>query len=259
MTNSKKLSTRKLVIIGMMSAVATVIYYLDFPIPFLLPNFIKLDFSNVISLLGGFAMGPLEGIIICLIKNLVHLVIKGFGTTYGIGDIFDFVTSAFFVLVSATIYHRNKTKKGAIIATFVGMIGFTVISLPLNYFIVYPIYIKAFGGEAAVMGAYRELLPRNKTKKGAIIATFVGMIGFTVISLPLNYFIVYPIYIKAFGGEAAVMGAYRELLPGIRNLFSALCIFNLPFTFVKGLLCSIITIIVYKPLSPVIKGAKNQT
>ena len=205
MTNSKKLSTRKLVIIGMMSAVATVIYYLDFPIPFLFPSFIKLDFSNVISLLGGFAMGPLEGIIICLIKNLVHLVIKGFGTTYGIGDIFDFVTSAFFVLVSATIYHRNKTKKGA------------------------------------------------------IIATFVGMIGFTVISLPLNYFIVYPIYIKAFGGEAAVMGAYRELLPGIRNLFSALCIFNLPFTFVKGLLCSIITIIVYKPLSPVIKGAKNLT
>ena len=205
MTNSKNISTRKLVIIGMMSAVATVIYYLDFPIPFLLPSFIKLDFSNVISLLGGFAMGPLEGIIICLIKNLVHLVIKGFGTTYGIGDIFDFVTSAFFVLVSATIYHRNKTKKGA------------------------------------------------------IIATFVGMIGFTVISLPLNYFIVYPIYIKAFGGEAAVMGAYRELLPGIRNLFSALCIFNLPFTFVKGLLCSIITIIIYKPLSPVIKGAKNLT
>lgn len=201
MMNNKRLSTRKIVMIGMMSAVATIIYYLDFGIPALLPSFIKLDFSNVISLLAGFAMGPLEGVIVCLVKNLVHFVIKGAATTYGIGEIFDFVTSAFFVLVSATIYRRNRTKKGA------------------------------------------------------LIATLCGMLAFTAISLPLNYFIVYPIYIKAFGGEAAILGAYKAIIPSVKNLFSALCIFNLPFTFVKGLLCSIITVLVYKPLSPIIKGA----
>ena len=199
MEKKKKLSTRKLVIIGMMTAVATVVYYLDFPIPGIMPSFIKLDFSNVISLLAGFALGPIEGVIVCLLKNLIHVLIKGFGTTMGIGDIFDFVTSAFFVLVAATIYKRNRTKKGA------------------------------------------------------MIATFCGMIGFTLISLPLNYFIVYPIYFKAYGGEKAILGAYQAILPSTKNIFSALCIFNLPFTFVKGLLCSLITILVYKPLSPIIK------
>lgn len=199
MTNKKSISTRKMVIIGMMTAVATVVYYLDFPIPGIMPSFIKLDFSNVISLLAGFAMGPVEGVVVCLLKNLIHVLIKGFGTTMGIGDIFDFVTSAIFVLVAALIYKKYRTKKGA------------------------------------------------------VVATLIGMIAFTVISLPLNYFIVYPIYFKAYGGEKAILGAYQAILPSTKNIFTALCIFNLPFTFVKGLLCSLITILVYKPLSPIIK------
>ena len=63
MNNKKAISTRKMVIIGMMTAMATVIYYLDFPVPFM-PGFIKLDFSNVISLLTGFALGPIEGAVV---------------------------------------------------------------------------------------------------------------------------------------------------------------------------------------------------
>ncbi len=202
MNNTKRISTRKMVIIGMMTALATIVYYLDFPVPFM-PGFIKLDFSNVISLLTGFALGPVEGVIVCLLKNLIHLLIKGIDTTMGIGDIFDFVTSATFVLVAALIYKKHRTKKGA------------------------------------------------------IAATLIGMLAFTVISLPLNYFIVYPIYFKAYGGEAAILGAYQKLMSSVKNIFSALCIFNLPFTFIKGLLCSIITIIIYKPLSPILKGKKE--
>lgn len=197
--SATKIDTRKMVIIAMMSAIATVIYYLDFPVP-LMPSFIKLDLSNVISLLTGFALGPVSGVAVCLIKNLIHLVIKGFGTTMGIGDIFDFVTSAAFTLTASLVYIKSKTKANA------------------------------------------------------IKACILGVIVFTVISLPLNYFIVYPIYFKAYGGEAAILGLYREILPGVKNTFSALCIFNLPFTFIKGVLCAAVTILIYKPLSPMLKG-----
>ena len=194
-----RIDTRKMTITAMLSAIAIVIYYLDFPVP-LMPSFIKLDLSNVISLLAGFSMGPISGVVVCLIKNAVHLVIKGFGTTMGIGDIFDFVTSATFTLTASMIYQRNKTKKNA------------------------------------------------------VIACLIGLLAFTIISLPLNYFIVYPIYFKAFGGETAILGMYQEILPSVKNIFSALCIFNLPFTFVKGLICALVTILVYKPLSPLLKG-----
>lgn len=196
MTNTK---TRNMVVIAMMSAVATVIYYLDFPVP-LMPGFIKLDLSNVVSLITGFSLGPVAGVSVCLIKDIIHLIIKGFGTTMGIGDIFDFVTGAAFTFTASMIYKKNRTFKGA------------------------------------------------------VIANIFGTLVFTVISLPLNYFITYPIYAKAFGGMDAIMGAYRAIMPGVGNLFAALCIFNVPFTFIKGLLCSAITMMLYKPLSPIIKG-----
>ena len=202
--NNKKtlFSTRKMVITAMMSAVAIVVYYFDFPVPFM-PSFIKLDLSNVISLLAGFAMGPVAGITVCLIKNVVHLVIKGFGTTMGIGDIFDFVTSAVFALTAGFIYLKNKTKKGA------------------------------------------------------VISCIVGVIVFTLISLPLNYFIVYPIYFKAYGGEEAILGAYKAIRPSTDSTFEALCIFNLPFTFIKGVLCALVTVVIYKPLSPILKSKND--
>lgn len=194
-----KIKTRNLVVTAMMSAVAVVIYYLDFPVP-LMPGFIKLDFSNVISLVAGFSMGPVSGVIVCFVKNLIHLVVKGFGTTMGVGDLFDFVTSATFAFTAAMIYKKNKTFKSA------------------------------------------------------IIGLIVGTVAFTLISLPLNYFVTYPVYAKAFGGMEAVMGAYRAIMPDVKNLFAALCIFNVPFTLIKGILCALITVIIYKPLSPVIKG-----
>lgn len=201
MNNTKKIETRKMTITAMLSAIAVVIYYLDFPVP-LMPSFIKLDLSNVISLLAGFSLGPVSGVVVCFIKNAIHLVIKGFGTTMGIGDIFDFVTSAFFTLIASMIYRREKTKKNA------------------------------------------------------VFACIVGVIAFTAISLPLNYFIVYPIYFKAFGGEAAILGMYQEINPNVKNTITALCVFNLPFTFVKGVLCALVTILIYKPLSPLLKGRK---
>lgn len=200
--NHSLFTTRKMVLTAMMSAVAIVIYYLDFPVPFM-PGFIKLDLSNVISLVAGFSMGPVAGVTVCLIKNLVHLVIKGFGTTMGIGDIFDFVTSAVFALTAGLIYLKNKTRKGA------------------------------------------------------VISCLIGVVVFTLISLPLNYFIVYPIYFKAYGGEQAILGAYKAIRPETGSIFEALCIFNLPFTFVKGVLCALVTMVIYKPLSPIIKGGKD--
>jgi riboflavin transporter FmnP len=200
MSNTKKINTKTMIQIAMLSAVAVVVYYLDFPVP-LMPSFIKMDLSNVVSLFAGFTLGPVGGLTVCLIKNVIHLVIKGFGTTMGIGDIFDFVTSAVFTLTASVIYRKNRTKKGA------------------------------------------------------VIGCIVGAIAFTAVSLPLNYFIVYPIYAAAFGGMDAIMGAYRAILPSTGNLFSALCIFNVPFTFIKGVICAGVTIVIYKPLVTVLRKA----
>ena len=197
-------TVRKMVLISMMSAVALIIYLLDFNVP-LMPGFIKLDLSNVISLLASFSMGPVEGVMVCLIKNLIHLIIKGYASTMGVGNIFDFVTSAAFAFTAGVIYQKNRTKKGALIGSIVGAVVFTVISLPLNYFIVYPFYFKLFA---------------------------------------------------KYGGEAGVLGMYQAILPSTGSILQALLIFNLPFTLIKGALCAAVTGVIYKPLSPIIKGRR---
>lgn len=196
----KKTNTKKIIQIAMLSAAALVIYYLDFPVP-LMPPFIKLDLSNVVCLFAGFTTGPIGGLLVCLIKDVIHVAIKGMGTTMGIGDIFDFVTSAAFTLTAALIYKKVHTKKGAVI--------------------------------------------------GCIAGTFV----FAAVSLPLNYFIVYPIYAAAFGGMEAIMSLYKAILPSVGNIFSALCIFNLPFTLFKGIVTSALTIVIYKPLITALRKA----
>lgn len=196
----KKTNTKRIIQIAMLSAAALVIYYLDFPVP-LMPPFIKLDLSNVVCLFAGFTTGPIGGLLVCLIKDVIHVAIKGMGTTMGIGDIFDFVTSAAFTLTAALIYKKVHTKKGAVI--------------------------------------------------GCIAGTFV----FAAVSLPLNYFIVYPIYAAAFGGMEAIMSLYKAILPSVGNIFSALCIFNLPFTLFKGIVTSALTIIIYKPLITALRKA----
>lgn len=189
---------KNMAVIAMFSAIALVIYYFDFSLP-MLPEFIKLDFSNVISLIAGFSINPIAGVIVSLIKNIIHLFIKGFGSTMGIGDVFDFVTGAAFAYTAGIVYKRKRTFNGALL--------------------------------------------------GCVLGTLV----FSLISLPLNYFVTYPIYAKAFGGMEAIIGAYQTFMPSIDNLFFALCVFNLPFTFFKGIVCTAITILIYKPMSPVLR------
>ena len=94
----------------------------------------------------------------------------------------------------------------------------------------------------------------KKTRKTALIACLSGAAAMAVMSFPTNYFIVYPAYAQMwFGGTLdPVIGMYRALLPAADTLEKALLFFNLPFTLVKGLLVSLITIFIYKPLSNLI-------
>lgn len=95
---------------------------------------------------------------------------------------------------------------------------------------------------------------KHKTKKSAIIAALLGTVAMTIVSFPINYFITYPFYMKAMLPYEAIVGMYSAICPFADNLIKGLLIFNLPFTFAKGIIISIITILVYKKLSPILKG-----
>lgn len=94
----------------------------------------------------------------------------------------------------------------------------------------------------------------KKTRVGALIACLVGCVVMAGASILVNYYISYPFYFQnPKTSEDVILGMYQALNPNVSNLWDALIWFNAPFTFVKGLLVSVMTFIIYKPLSNALK------
>ena len=195
-TIGKSMTIRYIVVTAVLAAVAFVLQLLEFPIP-LMPPFIKFDFSDLPALVGSFALGPVCGILIEFIKNVLHTSVSG---SFGIGELSNFLLGAIFVGIAGIIYRKSKTKKGAVIASFIGAVAMALFSIVSNYYVVYPFYYN-------------------------------------------------------FMPEETVLAAYQAILPSMKSIMQSLLVFNLPFTFIKGMLDVAITFLIYKHISPLLKGS----
>jgi riboflavin transporter FmnP len=149
---------RLIVIAGVLAAISTALRFLETPLP-LLPGFLKLDFSNIPALIGGFALGPVAGTAILLIKNLIYLP---FSSTMGVGEIADFVISASLILPASLIYKYHKSRKGAIGGMSAGSALMSFAAGPLmNAFVLVPFYAWLFFGSSvdAIIGVAAAVNP----------------------------------------------------------------------------------------------------
>lgn len=141
--NQTSTKIRKMVQIAMLSAVSVILMLFEIPL-FFAPSFYKIDLSEVPVLIGAFAMGPLAGVLIELVKIALNLVITG-SLTAGVGEFANFLIGCAFVVPSAIIYKKNKSKKGAVTGMIAGTLVMTVVGGFLNAFILLPVYATAFG------------------------------------------------------------------------------------------------------------------
>ena len=185
---------------AMLTAVAAVLQFIEVSIP-IMPSFIKLDFSDLPEIIGAFAYGPVAGVLIALLKNIIHLP---FSNSMYIGELSNFILGAIFALTAGLIYKRKKTKKTAFIAGAAGAFAMAAVSIVTNYFVIYPLYYNVLG---------------------------------------------FP--------EEAILQMYQVILPSVKSILQALIVFNVPFTFVKGLISVLISMVIYKPISPLLKGKKD--
>lgn len=137
------LSTKRVVVIGIFSAIATVLYLFDFPV-FFAPVFYKLDFSELPCLIGAFAYGPVAGVLIEFIKVLLKLVIKGTDSAF-VGDLANFVIGSSLIVPAAIIYSFSKTKKNAIFSCVIGTIFITIVGTMFNALYLLPAFSKLYG------------------------------------------------------------------------------------------------------------------
>ena len=190
--------THKLTVTAMLSAVAFILMFIEFPIPALIPSFVKMDVSDLPELLAAFSLGPIYGVAVTFLKNLLHIVFKGTTSAY-VGELCNFLLGAVFSMAAGFIYQRKKSRKSALIGAIIGAVLMAIVSVPMNYYVVYPAYVVCYG-------------------------------------MPLE----------------AIIGMYQAILPSADSLIKCLTIFNMPFTFCKGMLDVLLCFLIYKPLSPLL-------
>lgn len=192
------LSTRKIAMIGVFSAIAAVLMLFEFPVPFA-PSFYELDFSEIPALIGAFAFGPVAGVMIEFCKILLKLFMKGTSTAF-VGDLANFVIGCSFILPAAIIYMFRKTKVQAIGASATGTLVMTVFGTMFNAVYLLPTFAKLYG-------------------------------------MPLE----------------AIVGMGTAINGHITSVTSLVVFAVAPLNLLKGGSVSLVTMLVYKKLSPILK------
>ena len=135
----KKMNVRKYVLIGMMSSLAYVLMMLKFPIP-PFPSYLKVDFSDIPALVAALILGPVAGILVELIKNILDYLITGSETGIPVGHFANFIAGISFILPTYFIYNKIKSKKGMAIGLTLSILIMTALLSLFNYFIMLPFY-----------------------------------------------------------------------------------------------------------------------
>ena len=189
------LSVRTISMTAMLSAVAYLLAFVEFPVP-LSPSFARMDLSDLPALIGAFAFGPLSGLLIELVKNALQLLTTSTG---GIGEIANFLMGAAYVFTAGFIYKRQKTKKTALAACVLASVVMGIAAALANYFILLPLF--------------ENFMPLDQ-----LIASFA------------------------------------EFLPFIHTKLDVVLFNAFPFNLLKGLVIVGVTMLIYKRLTPILKG-----
>lgn len=198
MENKKRISTKTLVKISILAVLAYVLMLLELPIP-IFPTFLKIDLSDVPALIGGFALGPVAGMLIQLIKVLLHFITDS--TTAGVGSFANFVVGSAYVVPASIIYHRKRDKSHALLGVITGTISMCIVGVIANTYILIPFYSN-------------------------------------VLLIPIE----------------AIVSMGTVVNPRIVDVRTLVLYGITPFNLVKGIMIAVVTMLIYKKVSPIIKN-----
>ena len=138
---TRSVNVRSLCVIAIMSALGAVLMFVEFPLPMLIPPFIKMDFSELPVMIGTFSLGPAAGALIEAVKILIKLLIKP-TSTGGVGELANFVVGCAMAVPAGLLYRAHKNKKTAVKSLLLGTLSMTVLGIVVNALVMLPFYSK---------------------------------------------------------------------------------------------------------------------
>lgn len=135
--NSKKL--RVMILVAILGSISTVLMQFNFPLP-ALPGFLKIDFSEIPAVLAVMTLGPVAGILVELLKNVLHWFLSGSPTGVPVGEVANFVTGILFIMPIYFIFNKFRNSRGLTVGLFSGTVSMAVGMSLLNYLVFLPAY-----------------------------------------------------------------------------------------------------------------------
>lgn len=193
------LSTRCIAMVGLFSAISSVLMLFEIPMPFA-PSFYKLDLSEVPVLIISFAFGPVCGVLTEFCKIILKLIFKSTSTAF-VGELANFCVGCSMVLPAGIVYMIKKTKKNAIIGCVAGTLIMTVFGSMFNAIYLLPKFAELYGLPIDALVAMAAAINGRVDSINMLVLMCV---------VPLNL-------IKGVVVSAITMILYKKLSPIIKN------------------------------------------
>lgn len=175
----QKSKASKLVILSILGTISLVLFFINFPMPFL-PPYLKIDFSDVPALMASLIFSPMAGVIVVAIKNLLYFAVSGAGDPIGVAA--NFLAGVMFVVPVGLIYHKFKGVKSIVSGLITGTVIMAVGMSVLNYFVILPAYAWFMGWD---MSAYAKW-----------ISVILGVLPFNIVKGIIVGLLFIPLFIK---------------------------------------------------------------
>ncbi len=191
----KPLSVKEITLIAIQAAISIVLYYyVKFNLPFF-PPWLDIQVSEIPALISGFIYGPYVGCIVIVIRFLVKLPVS---TTVGVGEICDLILGVILVLITSIIYQKNRTLKGAIKGTVIGLASCTLLACFINYSLLIPAYIDIAGFPIeALAGMLDKIMSFEVTPSNFMVTyIFLGALPFNILRYIIVALITFLLYKK---------------------------------------------------------------
>lgn len=171
---ARRFTPKRLAVMGVFVALSFVVSLLEIPMPLFGAVFLKLDFSNVFIVLISFLLGPLEGVIVCFLKEALRCFFPTFSSSLCAGELANFIITSTYLLIPSIAYQKKRTLKTVLISLSIACVVATGFALLANRFIIFPVY-------AYVMGGAIRLGGMTWTVTEAFSALWLGVLIFNVI------------------------------------------------------------------------------
>lgn len=175
------MKTRKIVLVGILSSIAFILQVIGSFMGLKVGGFLEIEFSDLPAVIGALAYGPMVGVLIEFIKNLLHTTMTSTGF---VGELANFVMNGIFVFTIGEIYKYNKTKKGALVALIAGVFAMAIGGAIANLYIMLPLYMPDAPALAKLNLVLYTITPFNIAK--GIVIGFITMFIYKRISYILK-------------------------------------------------------------------------